>query len=82
MKYQYSPMGTCSRMIEFEVENGVIKDVSFTGGCNGNLQGICALVKGMKKEEVMSRLRGINCGAKGTSCPDQLATALSLIEED
>lgn len=82
MKYQYSPMGTCSRMIEFEVENGVIKDVSFTGGCNGNLQGICALVKGMKKEEVMSRLRGINCGAKDTSCPDQLATALSLIEED
>lgn len=82
MKYQYSPMGTCSRMIEFEVENGVIKEVSFTGGCNGNLQGICALVKGMKKEEVMSRLRGINCGAKGTSCPDQLATALSLIEED
>lgn len=75
-------MGTCSRMIEFEVENGVIKDVSFTGGCNGNLQGICALVKGMKKEEVMSRLRGINCGVKGTSCPDQLATALSLIEED
>lgn len=82
MKYKYSPAGTCSKVIEFEVEDGVIKDVSFTGGCNGNLQGICALVKGMKKEEVVKRLQGINCGNKGTSCPDQLAAALSLIEED
>lgn len=82
MKYQYSTSGTCSKKIEFEVENGVIKDVSFMGGCNGNLQGICALVKGMRADEVVSRLRGINCGGKGTSCPDQLATALSLVEEE
>ena len=76
MKYTYTTKGTCSRLINLDVENGVINDVSFVGGCHGNLQGISALVKGMKVEEAISRLEGINCGSKGTSCPDQLAKAL------
>lgn len=76
MKYQYLTEGTCSRCIDFEVEEGVVKDVRFTGGCNGNLQGIGALVKGMKPEEVIARLEGIRCGNKPTSCPDQFARAL------
>ena len=76
MKYTYTTKGTCSRLINLDVENGVINDVSFVGGCHGNLQGISALFKGMKVEEAISRLEGINCGSKGTSCPDQLAKAL------
>ena len=76
MKYTYTTKGTCSRLINLDDENGVINDVSFVGGCHGNLQGISALVKGMKVEEAISRLEGINCGSKGTSCPDQLAKAL------
>lgn len=76
MKYQYLTTGTCSRIIDFEVENGIVKDVIFTGGCHGNLQGIGALVKGMKIEDVISKLEGIRCREKSTSCPDQLAQAL------
>lgn len=76
MKYQYAPKGTCSRLIDFEIENGVVTDVRFAGGCHGNLQGIAALIKGMTPEEIVSRLEGIDCGGKGTSCPDQLACAL------
>lgn len=76
MKYQYTTKGTCSKLIEFEVEEGVIKNVNFLGGCHGNLQGIAALVKGMAVEEVVERLDGIDCKGKGTSCPDQLAQAL------
>lgn len=76
MKYTYKTQGTCSHEIEFEVENGIVGDISFLGGCNGNLQGITALVKGMPVEEVIKRLEGIRCGAKPTSCPDQLANAL------
>lgn len=68
--------GTCSREIDFEVENGIITKISFLGGCNGNTQGICKLVTGMPVEEVIKRLDGIDCGGKGTSCPDQLAQAL------
>ncbi|MCM1504508.1 MAG: TIGR03905 family TSCPD domain-containing protein [Muribaculum sp.] len=74
--YIYFTEGTCSRQIEFEIENGLIKDVKFMGGCNGNLQGIGALVKGMTPKDVIDRLEGIRCGAKTTSCPDQLAQAL------
>lgn len=76
MKYQYPTQGTCSRLIEFEIENGVIGDVRFTGGCHGNLQGIGALVRGQRPEDVIARLEGIRCGMKPTSCPDQLAKAL------
>ena len=71
--------GTCSSFIEVEVENNKIKEVSFTGGCNGNLKGICSLVKGMEVNEVISRLEGIRCGNKNTSCPDQLCKALKSI---
>lgn len=72
----YKTKGTCSTSIDVELKDGVIDSVKFTGGCNGNLQGISALVKGMKLEEAISRLKGIRCGFKPTSCPDQLAHAL------
>lgn len=72
----YKTKGTCSTMIDVELKDGVIDSVQFTGGCNGNLQGISALVKGMKPEDAINRLKGIRCGFKPTSCPDQLAHAL------
>lgn len=72
----YKTKGTCSTSIDVELKDGFIDSVKFTGGCNGNLQGISALVKGMKPEEAISRLKGIRCGFKPTSCPDQLAHAL------
>lgn len=72
----YQPKGVCSKAIDVEVEDGIIKSVEFTGGCNGNTQGISRLVVGMKAEDAISRLRGIKCGFKSTSCPDQLACAL------
>lgn len=72
----YKTKGTCSTSIDVELKDGVIDSVQFTGGCNGNLQGISALVKGMTPEEAISRLKGIRCGFKPTSCPDQLAHAL------
>lgn len=72
----YKTSGTCSSAINLEVEGDIIKSVSFTGGCNGNLQGISRLVEGMKVEDAISRLKGIRCGFKNTSCPDQLARAL------
>ena len=77
-KLDFKPRGVCARMIHVELsEDGqTIENVSFEGGCNGNLQGISALVKGMKPEEAISRLKGIRCGFKPTSCPDQLAHAL------
>ena len=68
--------GVCSMAIDYEVENGIVTDCRFIGGCSGNTQGVCALVKGMKVEEVISRLKGIPCGMRKTSCPDQLARAL------
>jgi uncharacterized protein TIGR03905 len=74
MKYQ--PKGVCSTSIDIELEDGVVKSVAFTGGCNGNLQGISRLIQGMKAEEAIQRLKGIRCGFKSTSCPDQLAQAL------
>mgnify|MGYP002571143353 FL=1 len=72
----YKTSGTCSSAINLEVEGDIIKSVSFTGGCNGNLQGISRLVEGMKVEDAISRLKGIRCGFKNTSCPDQLAKAI------
>lgn len=77
MNYTYITRGTCSQVIEIEIEDGIIKNVAFTGGCNGNLQGIGRLVSGMKPKDVIARLSGIRCGAKTTSCPDQLAQALT-----
>lgn len=77
---QYKTSGTCSSMINIEVDGDVVKSVAFTGGCNGNLKGICSLVQGMKIDEVIERLGGIKCGFKDTSCPDQLARALTQIK--
>ena len=76
LKISYKTKGVCSRLINIEVEDGMIKDVEIVGGCDGNLQGICTLVKGRKAEEIIGMLEGIRCGAKSTSCPDQLAKAL------
>lgn len=76
MTINYTPTGVCSRNIQIEIEDGIIMSVRFTGGCNGNTQGISALVKGMRVEEAVKRLQGIDCGGRGTSCPDQLASAL------
>ncbi len=77
MTYSYKTSGTCSTQIDLELEDGVIKNVAFTGGCNGNLKGICTLVKGMPASEAISKLQGIQCGWKPTSCPDQLSKALT-----
>ncbi len=76
MKYNYKTKGTCSRSIEFEINDGVISNVRFEGGCNGNLKGIAALAEGKKPEEVIEALAGIRCGFKSTSCPDQFSKAL------
>ena len=76
MKHMYVPRGVCSRMIEVEVDNNIIKDCRFIGGCHGNTQGICALVKGMNVFDAIAKLEGIDCGGRGTSCPDQLSKAL------
>lgn len=73
---RYQTKGVCSSYIDIEIKNDVIKSVHFTGGCNGNLQGIGRLVEGMTPQEAISRLKGIKCGFKSTSCPDQLACAL------
>ena len=73
---KYATSGVCSREIEFEVVDGKLHNVRYLGGCNGNLQGVGALVEGMEVHEAITRLKGIKCGMKGTSCPDQLATAL------
>ena len=73
---KYIPNGVCSKEIDIELKDGVIDSVQFTGGCNGNLKGISALVKGMNPEDAIARLKGIKCGFKQTSCPDQLAHAL------
>ena len=76
MQYEYKTCGTCSQHILFDIEDGKVKNVQFIGGCNGNLQGISKLVEGMDANEVIDRIKGIKCGMKPTSCPDQLATAL------
>ena len=77
MTYQYTPKGVCSRYMEFSVEDGKITDVVIKGGCNGNLKGICALVKGMDVDDVINKLKDIKCRFKDTSCPAQLAIALT-----
>ena len=80
MKYQYRTSGTCSQAIEFDVCDGIVSNVKFYGGCAGNLQGISQLVEAMPVAEVVKRLKGIKCGYKPTSCPDQLACALMQVE--
>ncbi len=78
----YYPKGTCSRKMEIEVEDGIIKHLEVAGGCSGNIQGIIRLVEGRSVKEVADSLRGVRCGLKSTSCPDQLARALDEILEE
>lgn len=80
MKHTYKTKGVCAREIEIEVENDVVKSVKFLGGCAGNTQGVAKLVAGMTIDQVIDRLKGIRCGFKSTSCPDQLSTALEQIK--
>ena len=80
-QFTFRPQGVCSQLIEIETEGNIIQDVRFTGGCNGNLQGISALLKGMTVENAIDRLSGIHCGFKDTSCPDQLSKALKAMQE-
>lgn len=83
MKYQRRNQGTCSRSVSFDLsEEGIVTNVSFEGGCHGNLQGISALAEGKSADELIARLSGIKCGFKSTSCPDQLAKALSEAKEE
>lgn len=80
---EYITQGTCSKLITVTADDAdVIRDVSFLGGCNGNLQGICRLVKGQKIDDVIGKLEGIRCGAKDTSCPDQLCQALRHVKRE
>ena len=82
-KVSYVTSGTCSKLIDLEVDDdNRISNVSFTGGCNGNLQGICSLVKGMDIDEVERKLKGIRCGSKNTSCPDQLCKAIEQLKQN
>jgi uncharacterized protein (TIGR03905 family) len=74
--FTFYPEGTCSQMIEIELDGDTVRDVVFTGGCNGNLSGISKLIRGMKAQDVIERLEGTTCGFKNTSCPDQLSKAL------
>ena len=79
MEYRYKPEGVCSQEMIIEVEGDTIKKVTIEGGCAGNTVGVSRLVEGMKIEEAIKRLKGIPCGMKGTSCPDQLARALEIV---
>ena len=79
MTIQYKPKGVCSRLMNIEVEDGVIRHVEVVGGCNGNLQGVARLMEGMTPADAIARLDGIHCGSKDTSCPDQLAQALKTL---
>lgn len=82
MVYKYTPQGVCSTQIIVEIENRIIKNLKVINGCNGNLQGIASLVKGMDIDEVITKLKGIKCGFKNTSCPDQIARALEKLKEE
>lgn len=76
MKLEFTPSNVCSSRITFDISQGIVSDVHFFGGCNGNLQGIARLIEGMRAEDVIARLKGIRCGSNFTSCPDQLSSAL------
>ena len=77
MQHSYKPHGVCSRMISFDIEDNIVKNIKFSGGCSGNTKGLAALAEGMTADEIIERLSGIRCGFKGTSCPDQLAKAVA-----
>ncbi len=77
MKYTHNCVGTCSRQVSFDIVDGKLRNVEFVGGCNGNTKGLCALLEGMEADQAHSRLAGIRCGNRSTSCPDQLAQAIA-----
>ena len=76
MEFRYKPTGVCSREMIFDIENGIVKDLKVIGGCDGNIKGVASLIKGMPIEKVKERLKGIKCGIRETSCPDQISKAL------
>lgn len=82
MEYRYTTKGVCSSEIVIEIEGDILKKVNIIGGCAGNTKGICALVEGMHVDDVIKKLKGIPCGYRGTSCPDQLARALEEIKKN
>ncbi|MCQ2238464.1 MAG: TIGR03905 family TSCPD domain-containing protein [Bacteroidaceae bacterium] len=82
MIYQYQTQGTCSKLIVLDVEDGILNNVQFIGGCNGNLQGISKLVAGMKVDDIIAKIEHISCNGRPTSCPDQLAQALKSIKNE
>lgn len=77
MTYNYRPQGVCARGLSFEIEDNIVKNIEFSGGCSGNTKGVAALAEGMDANELIERLAGIRCGFKSTSCPDQLAKAVA-----
>ncbi|MBQ4348238.1 MAG: TIGR03905 family TSCPD domain-containing protein [Clostridia bacterium] len=77
MKHTYKTKGVCAQLITFDLEDGIVSNIKFLGGCSGNTQGVATLADGMKAEELVAKLSGIRCGFKGTSCPDQLAKAVA-----
>ncbi len=79
--YSYKTKGTCASRIDFDVVDGKVRNVRFVGGCSGNTQGVAKLIEGMDKDEAITRIEGIRCGAKSTSCPDQLAQALKGVQD-
>ena len=81
MQFEYKTRGVCSRLIRFELDGNTVHNVEIVGGCNGNSQGVASLVEGMDADEIIRRTEGIHCGYKDTSCPDQLARALTLAKE-
>ena len=82
MTYSYRPQGVCARGLSFEIEDNIVKNIEFMGGCSGNTQGVAALAEGMDANELIDRLAGIRCGFKSTSCPDQLAKAVAKALEE
>ena len=82
MTYNYRPQGVCARGLSFDIEDNLVKNIEFTGGCSGNTKGVAALAEGMDTNELIERLNGIRCGFKSTSCPDQLAKAVAKALEE
>lgn len=82
MTYNYKPQGVCARGLTFDIEDGTVKNIKFSGGCSGNTQGVASLADGMEANELIERLAGIRCGFKNTSCPDQLAKAVAKALEE
>jgi len=81
-KFSFTPSGVCSAQITFEIDNNIVHNIHFTGGCSGNTQGVSKLAEGMNVDDVILRIKGLDCNGRGTSCPDQLAKALELAKQE